>query len=63
MNFKNLLKTRNITQADVAKALDVTQPMASMLINGQRKVPLAKLSAWEKLTGIPRTKFRPELYK
>lgn len=63
MNFKTILKSKNITQADVVKALNVTQPMASMLISGKRKVPISKLAAWEKLTGIPRKQFRPELFK
>ena len=63
INIKKHLTKRKITQIQLAKAMGFSQQMVSHIVNGKRKVPLSKLSAFEKFTGIPREKFRPELFR
>jgi predicted XRE-type DNA-binding protein len=63
MNIKEQLSKKRLGQMDLARALGVTQQMASMIMNGKRKVPIAKMAAFEKFTGIPRKLFRPELFQ
>jgi transcriptional regulator with XRE-family HTH domain len=63
MDIKQQLSKKKIGQMDLARALGVTQQMASMIMSGKRKVPIAKMAAFEKFTGIPRKQFRPELFQ
>lgn len=63
MNLKIELSKKKISQMDLARALGVTQQMASLIMNGKRKVAIKKMAIFEKLTGIPRKQFRPELFR
>lgn len=63
MDMKTELSKKKISQADIARALGVTQQMASLIMNGKRKIAIKKMAAFEKLTGISRKQFRPELFQ
>jgi transcriptional regulator with XRE-family HTH domain len=63
MDMKTELSKKNISQMDLAKALGVSQQMASLIMNGKRKVAIRKMAIFEKLTGISRKQFRSELFK
>lgn len=63
MDIKAHLTKINVTQMEVARAMGWSQQMASLVMNGRRKVPLAKMKAFEKCTGLSRKQFRPELFK
>ena len=63
MDIKAHFAKNNLKEADLAKALGVKQAMANHIINGRRQVPIKKMAAFEKFTGIPRRQFRPELFQ
>ena len=53
--MKQRLKDLNISQAEIARKMKVTRSMVNQIVSGKTKVPLERMSEFERLTGIPRS--------
>lgn len=59
-NFRNLLKTKELTLAKLAEAVGIDKATATRW--AQRRIPAERVLRVEKLTGIPRHELRPDIY-
>lgn len=59
--FKQCLEDLRITQAELAKALGVSQPTISEWV-ARNRPPAERVLAIESATGISRFELRPDLY-
>lgn len=58
--FKKLLRAAGMSQKQLAKILNISQPTVSRWdVHG---VPAERLAVVERVTGIPRAKLRPDLF-
>ena len=51
--FNRLKDSSGITQADLGKALNITQPQAQRLLNGSRKIKANEIPELENFFGVP----------
>lgn len=52
----------DLSQDELAEMLGVSRQMIGLIESGRRKVKPEKAGPWEKKTGIPRAKLRPDVF-
>lgn len=51
-NLRNAIKRRGIKYSAIASHLGVSQPYVSQMLNGQREIPLTRLTEIMNFTGV-----------
>ena len=53
---------QKLSQAALAKLVGVSRAMVGLVETGDRRIAAEDVVAWEKATGIPRAKLRPDIF-
>lgn len=58
--FYQLLEDKNIRPAELARKMDLNR--SSITIWARNRIPAERVLEVERITGIPRTRLRPDIY-